>query len=233
MGKFADAIRDRRKSRQRRLGFGAAAEERQPSMLVGTVGVVDGADFCLAFSESDEADMQSAGVELWGARLEALTTENVAAAKERGAAFVSFVIEGARADAMLDEEMDYVVRLPGPRIDEADARALGSMRPAELAVPLQFPLSLQSVLDVRRLALFASVPMGTVCPTDISAGDIEALRDSGFALLALVPGASADDVAAVKQRILDLPERKSKRDEDAQPLIPTVRAGSEDGGGED
>ncbi len=233
MGKFADAIRDRRKGRQRRLGFGAAAEERQPSMLVGTVGVVDGADFCLAFSESDEADMQSAGVELWGARLEALTTENVAGAKERGAAFVSFVLEGARADAMLDEDIDYVVRLPGPRIDEADARALGSMGPAEIAVPLQFPLSLQSVLDVRRLALFASVPMGTVCPTDISAGDIEALRDSGFALLALAPGASADDVAAVKQRILDLPERKSKRDEDAQPLIPTVRAGSEDGAGEE
>ena len=233
MGKFADAIRDRRKSRQRRLGFGAAAEERRPSMLVGTVGVVDGADFCLAFSESDEADMESAGVELWGARLEALTTENVAAAKERGAAFVSFVIEGARADAMLDEDIDYVVRLAGPRIDEADARALGSMRPAEIAVPLQFPLSLQSVLDVRRLALFASVPMGTVCPTDISAGDIEALRDSGFALLALAPGASAEDVAAVKQRILDLPERKSKRDEDAQPLIPTVRAGSEDAAGEE
>ena len=233
MGKFADAIRDRRKSRQRRLGFGAAAEERRPSMLVGTVGVVDGADFCLAFSESDEADMHSAGVELWGARLEALTTENVAGAKERGAAFVSFVIEGARADAMLDEDIDYVVRLAGPRIDEADARALGSMRPAEIAVPLQFPLSLQSVLDVRRLALFASVPMGTVCPTDISAGDIEALRDSGFALLALAPGASAEDVAAVKQRILDLPERKSKRDEDAQPLIPTVRAGSEDAAGEE
>ena len=233
MGKFADAIRDRRKSRQRRLGFGAAAEERRPSMLVGTVGVVDGADFCLAFSESDEADMQSAGAELWGARLEALTTENVAAAKERGAAFVSFVLEGARADAMLDEDIDYVVRLAGPRIDEADARALGSMRPAEIAVPLQFPLSLQSVLDVRRLALFASVPMGTVCPTDISAGDIEALRDSGFALLALAPGASAEDVAAVKQRILDLPERKSKRDEDAQPLIPTVRAGSEDAAGEE
>ena len=233
MGKFADAIRDRRKSRQRRLGFGAVAEERQPSMLVGTVGVVDGADFCLAFSESDEADMQSAGVELWGARLEELTTENVAGAKERGAAFVSFVIEGARADAMLDEDMDYVVRLAGPRIDEADARALGSLRPAEIAVPLQFPLSLQSVVDVRRLALFASVPMGTACPTDISAGDIEALRDSGFALLALAPGASAEDVAAVKQRILDLPERKSKRDEDAQPLIPTVRAGSEDGAGEE
>ena len=233
MGKFADAIRDRRKSRQRRLGFGAAAEERQPSMLVGTVGVVDGADFCLAFSESDEADMQSAGVELWGARLEELTTENVAGAKERGAAFVSFVLEGARADAMLDEDMDYVVRLADPKIDEADARALGSMRPAEIAVPLQFPLSLLSVLDVRRLALFASVPMGTVCPTDISAGDIEALRDSGFALLALAPGASAEDVAAIKQRILDLPERKSKRDEDAQPLIPTVRAGSEDGAGEE
>ena len=233
MGKFADAIRDRRKSRQRRLGFGASSEERPASMLLGTVGVVEGADFCLAFSESDEADARSASVGLWGARLDELTAENVASAKERGASFVSFVLDGARADAMLDEEMDYVVRLPGPRIDEVDARALGSLRPAEIAVPLQFPLSLQAVLDIRRLALFASVPMGTVCPTDISAGDIEALRDSGVALLALAQGASAEDVAAVKQRIADLPERKSQRDDDAHPLLPTMRPSADDGSDDD
>ena len=134
---------------------------------------------------------------------------------------------------MLDEEMDYVVRLPDPRIDEADARALGSLRPAEIAVAVQFPLSLKAVLDIRRLALFASAPLGTVCPSDISAGDIEALRDSGVAVLVLAPGASAEDVVAVKRRIADLPEPKSRRDDDTQALLPTTRASADDSSDDD
>ena len=81
MGKFADAIRDRRKSRQRRLGFGAAAEEKQPSMLVGTIGVVDGADFCLALSEDDIAAAELGDVAVWGTRLDELTPDKVAGAK--------------------------------------------------------------------------------------------------------------------------------------------------------
>jgi hypothetical protein len=227
MGKFADAIRDRRKSRQRRLGFGAAVEERQPTMLVGTIGVVDGADFCLALSKDDISAAESAGVDVWGTRLDALNPETVAGAKERGAAFVSFELEGARADGLLDEEMDYVVRLADLRIDESEARALGSLRPAEIAVEVEFPVSLSSILDLRRLAMLASAPMGVKCPADVSAGDLEALRDSGVAVLVIGPDASPAEVAEVKQRIADLPERNSKRDDDAQPLIPTVRPGAD------
>lgn len=233
MGKFADAIRDRRKSRQRRLGFGAASDERQPSILVGAMGIVEGADFTLALSESDASAAESAGVELWGERLDALTSESVSDAKERGASFVSFLLDDARADAMLDEDMDYVVRLTDLRIEEADARALGSLRPAEIAVAVDFPVGLSAILDLRRLALFASAPLGVKCPADISAGDIEALRDSGVAVFVLDDGVSADDLAAVKQRIADLPERKSRRDENAQPLIPALRSGAEDGLGEE
>lgn len=233
MGKFADAIRDRRQSRQRRLGFGAAAEERQPSMLVGAIGVVEGADFCLALSDDDVSAAEAAGVDLWGTRLDALTAEAVDEAKARGAAFVSFELDGARADGLLDEDMDYVVRLGDLSMAEADARALGSLRPAEIAVEVAFPLGLGTVLDLRRLAMLVSAPMGVKCPTDISAGDIEALRDSGVAVFVLGPEASAEDVAAVKQRIADLPERKPKRDEGAQPLIPTAGSGTENGTDED
>lgn len=233
MGKFADAIRDRRKGGQRRLGFGAGSEERQPTMLVGTIGVVEGADFCLALNDDDCAAAESSDVAVWGTRLDGLTTDNVHAAKERGAAFVSFELDGARADAMLDEDLDFVVRLSDLRIDEADARALGSLRPAELAVEVEFPVGLGAILELRRLALLTSAPLGVKCPTDISAGDIEALRDSGVAVFVLERDASPDDVSAVKQRIADLPERKPKRNEDAQPLIPTMRPGGDDGVGDE
>ncbi len=233
MGKFADAIRDRRKGGQRRLGFGAASDERQPTMLVGTIGVVEGADFCLALDDKDRSAAQSSDLAVWGTRLDALTADNVAAAKDSGAAFVSFELDGARADALLDEDVDYVVRLGDVRIDEADARALGSLRPAELAVEVEFPVGLTAILELRRLALLTSVPLGVKCPTDVSAGDIEALRDSGVAVFVLDRDVSPDDVAAVKQRIADLPERKSKRNEDAQPLIPTMRPGGDEGSGEE
>lgn len=233
MGKFADAIRDRRKSRQRRLGFGAAAEERPPSMLVGSIGVVEGADFCLALSEEGISAAESAEVDVWGTRLDELTPEGVAGAKERGAAFVSFEIDGARADAMLDEDIDFVVRLADLSIDESRARALGSLRPAEIAVEVEFPVSLETALDLRRLAMLASAPMGAKCPTDVSAGDLEALRDSGVAVLVLGPDATADEIKAVKQRIADLPERKAKRDDEAQPLIPTMRSGGDNAPDED
>ena len=233
MGKFADAIRDRRKGGQRRLGFGAASDERQPTMLVGTIGVVEGADFCLALDDDDRAEAESSDLAVWGTRLDALTADNVAAAKDSGAAFVSFELDGARADALLDEDVDYVVRLGDVRIDEADARALGSLRPAELAVEVEFPVGLTAILELRRLALLTSVPLGVKCPTDVSAGDIEALRDSGVAVFVLDRDVSPDDVAAVKQRIADLPERKSKRNEDAQPLIPTMRPGGDEGSGEE
>ncbi|MDE2745255.1 MAG: hypothetical protein OXI41_04605 [Chloroflexota bacterium] len=233
MGKFADAIRDRRKSRQRRLGFGAAADEPQATMLVGAIGVVEGADFCLALSEDDIAAVESANVDLWGTRLDALTAESVAQAKERGAAFVSFELDGARADGLLDEDIDFVVRLDDLRLEEADARALGSLRPAEIAVEVEFPVGLGDILNLRRLAMFASAPMGVKCPSDISAGDIEALRDSGVAVLVLGPGATAEEITAVRQRVADLPERKPKRDDGAQPLIPTMRSGTDSGTDED
>lgn len=223
MGKLADAIRDRRKGRQRRMGFGAAAEEQQASMLVGAFGPVDGADFCVALSESDVDALESSGSAIWGARLVVLTRDSVAQAKEQGASFVAFTLDNARADAMLDEDLDYVVRLLDQRLDEAEARALGSFRPAIVAPDVEFPLSLAGSIEIRRLALFASAPLGVICPADVSAGDIEALRDAGVAALLLVEGSSSDDVAAVKERVINLPERKPRRDEDMQPLIPTTR----------
>ena len=228
MGKFADAIRDRRKGRQRRLGFGATAESPQPSLLVGTIGVVDGADFWLALNDDDAAACssasESADAGLWGMRLDSLTSESVAAAKERGAAFVSFLLDGARADAMLDDEMDYVVRIDTLELEESTARALGSLRPAELAVEVEFPVSLNDSLALRRLALLVSAPIGAKCPADISAGDIEALRDSGVAVLVIGPDATTEEVASLKQRIAEIPERKPKRSDDSHPLIPTMRS---------
>ncbi|MCY3568021.1 MAG: hypothetical protein OXH38_05300 [Chloroflexi bacterium] len=227
MGKFADAIRDRRKGGQRRLGFGASVEQRQPSMLVGAVGAVDCADFCLATDDESMSQIASSEAALWGARVEPLTADGVARAKEQGASFVAFTIDEARADALLDEDLDYVVRLTELRIEESDARALASLRPAEVAAPVEFPVSVETVLQLRRLALLIAAPIGVRCPSDVSDGDLQALRDSGVAVVALGPDATADEISSLKERIADLPERNTRGDSDTQPLIPTLRAGGD------
>ena len=229
MGKLADALKERRQSRQRRLGFGAPAQERPPQMLLGTVGVVDGADFCLALTESEAAAAAESDAALWGARLVVLTPESAATAKAAGASFVSFVLDDARADAMLDEEIDYIVRLLDVGFDESAARALGSLQPAMIGLEaLDLPLSVTDIIQLRRLAMFAAAPICVTTPSHISAGDIQALRDSGAAALLLAEGATAEDAAAVKQRIADLPERKSRRDDEARPLIPTISPSAAD-----
>ncbi len=215
------------------MGFGAVAHETRPSMLVGTVGAVAGGDFCVAISEAEAQAAESAELDFWGARLVVLTEETVAQAKERGAAFVAFTIEDARADGLLDDEIDYVVRLPYSRIEESDARALGSLRPAVVAASINFPLSVSGVLEIRRLAALTMAPIGVMCPANVSVGEIHAMRDSGVAALVLIDGASDEDVARVKQAIIDLPERSTRRDEDPQPLIPTMSGGIPGGSQDD
>ena len=229
MGKLADALKERRQSRQRRLGFGAPTQERPPEMLLGTVGLVDGADFCLALTELEAAAAAESDTALWGARLVVLTPESAASAKAAGASFVSFVLDDARADAMLDEEIDYIIRLLNVDVDESGARALGSLRPAMIGVEaLELPLSASDIIQLRRLAMFAAAPISVTTTAEISAGDIQALRDSGVSALLLSEGATAEEVAAVKQRIAELPERKSKRDDEARPLIPTISPSASD-----
>ena len=186
MGKLADALKERRQSRQRRLGFGAAAQERPPEMLLGTVGLVAGADFCLALTESEAAAAAKSDTALWGARLVVLTPESAAAAKQAGASFVSFVLDDARADALLDEEIDYIVRLLNVDVDESGARALGSLRPAMIGVEaLQLPLSAIDIIQLRRLAMFAAAPIAVTTTVEISSGDIQALRELGVRHLLL------------------------------------------------
>ena len=228
MGKFADALRDRRQSRQRRLGFGAVADEQGPSLLIGSVGAVAGADFWV-FDEGDAPPQDGDEDALVGIRLAAANLERVTEAREAGAAFVTIWMEYARADALLDEQMDYVIRVPQTRVEDSDARALGSLRPTLVVPNLSFPLRMPGLLELRRTTLLTGAALGAIAPADVSASDLELLRDSGVVAI-LIDHADAEQLAQIKERVAALPERKSRRDDDLQPLLPTLRS---DGGDEE
>lgn len=228
MGKFEDAIRDRRKSRQRRLGFGAAPSEQGPSILVGSLGAVEGADFFVLL-EGDENSTEIEAGQLWGMRVAAATLDRVTAAREAGAAFATIWLEYSRAEALLDEQMDYVIRVPHTRLEDSDARALAGLRPTLVSPNVEFPLRMRGLLELRRMWLLTGAGLGIIVPPDISAQDLELLRDAGVVSI-VIEHASAEEVAAVKARVAGLPEHKTPRDEDLQPLLPTARSGGADYG---
>lgn len=228
MAKFGDAIRDRRKTRQRRMGFGAGAAEQGPSILVGSLGVVEGADFFVLL-EGDETSVEIEEGQLWGMRVAAATLDRVAAAREAGAAFATIWLEYSRAEALLDDQMDYVIRVPHTRLEDSDARALAGLRPTLVSPDVEFPLRMRGLLELRRMGLLTGAGLGIIVPPDISAQDLELLRDSGVVAI-LIEHASVEEIAAVKARVAGLPEHKTPRDEDLQPLLPTPRSGGADYG---
>ena len=233
MGKLSDAIRDTRRRRQRRIGFSTAAADKTPSMLIGVrdgaIGAA-GADFW-SVEAGVEPPSDDADVRFWGVRLPAADAVSAAAAAENGAAYVAFSVAEAQADALLNTDIEYIVVLGDADLDEQRLRALASLRPtAALAPAAAFPLSVAALVELRRVAMLIGAPLGIAAPADIAASDLELLRDSGVVGL-LLSEADADQIAALRQRIIDLPERKPRRDsDDVQPLLPTTRldAGDDD-----
>lgn len=214
MGKLADAISARRAESRQGRDVRADAREREPEVLVGTIGFVAGADHCIAFNEADVKDIEQGEVPVWGIRFTVLTADRVQMAKSRGASYASCTLDEVRAEVALDPDFDIVVRLLDTDMDEATVRALARLRPSAISPVPQFPLSLRDAVEMHRLGMLTGIPLAILCPIDVSASDLEILRDAGLGCMLLSRGATADDVATVKRRIAELPARTPGRNED-------------------
>lgn len=219
MGSLADALNARREQSRQPRDLQAGEEEREPEVLVGTIGLVAGADHCIAFDETDAAAIVHGDVPIWGIRFTVLTPDRVQMAKSRGASYASCTLDEVRAQVALDPDFDIVVRLLDTDMDEATIRALARFGPAALAPAPQFPLSLRDAVNMHRLNMLTGIPLAILCPIDVSASDLRILRDAGLGCMLLSRGATPDDVAAVKQQIAELPAVVPYLDEDgAAPL---------------
>ena len=205
MGKLANAISARRNESRQERDARALEEGRVPDVLVGTIGFVPGADHCIAFNDIDLAAIERADVPLWGIRFTVLTPDRVQMAKSRGASYASCTIDEVQAEVALDPDFDIVVRLLDTDMDEANLRALARFEPAAISPAPQFPLSLRDAANLHRLGTLTGVPLAILCPIDVSSSDLKVLRDAGLGCMLLARGATPDDVAAVKQRIAELP----------------------------
>lgn len=222
MGKLADAIRQRRRRSQRRLGFGAAREGGGRTMLIATAGHVEGAEVCLL-------DAPDEGVPaLWGLDADDFDADGRKAAIEQGAAFFAFGSASADGAVLLaDRAVDLVLRLDAEYSDD-ELAAFGTLRPTLAVAPNpEFPLSVPAVAGLRRIVSRVGAPLAVILGAEVSDADLELLRDSGAAGLMMPPGATPEDVRVLAERLEALPERKPDARVDASPLVPQL-AGDQD-----
>lgn len=209
MANLIDAINARQRRSRETQAVGDSVEDREPEVLVGTIGFVEGPDHCIAFNQSDLAEIEQGDVRLWGVRFTVLTADRVQEGKSRGASYASCTMDEVRAEVILDPDFDIVVRLLDSDMDEATLRALARFGPAAISPAPRFPLSLRDATNMHRLNMLTGVPLAILCPVDVTDNDLEILRDAGLGCMLLARGATPDDVAAVKQRIAALPERRT------------------------
>ena len=220
MNKLAERLRAARR-RDRRLGFGPADAPQAASrgLLIAARGAdAAGADLALLPDAAAVGDSAA----LAGVELSPLTTEGAAAAEEAGAAFVVYDPDQAEAEALLRVRLDYVLRLPARDIEDGELRAVASLRPTLVIGPaVSEPMPVAALIALRRIGLGVGAPLAVSIPATAGAGLLEVLRDSGVVVLVL-ESPSADEVAALRGRIAELPVR-SRRREDDSPVVTGVR----------
>lgn len=223
MNKLAERLRHARRRGGRRLGFGGAGDPEGASrgLLIAARGTpANGVD--LAILPSPDA-VAGAGDAVLGVEAIPLTAADAEAAEDAGATFVVYDPDQAEAEALLREELDYVLRLPDRAIEDSELRAVGSLRPTLVIGPAgEEPMPVARLIELRRIALTVGAPLAIPVPADASRALLEVLRDSGVIVL-LLEDPSADQVGALRIRIAELPVGPRRRDDDSSLVVTGIR----------
>jgi hypothetical protein len=231
MTKLSDAIQSARRHGGRSLGFGATSGADQPKrgLLIASVGNdAAGADVQIVLeAESVATAVAAAGAIPIGLGPAALTSDAAAAAQQASASFAVFDPATTNADALLNEELEYCVRV-ALDADEGQLRAIGSLRPVLIILSsLSDPLPVTEMLALRRAVMLTGAPAAVRVEPGASAPFLQSLRDSGVIALGLADPSSAD-VDALRARIAELPEPAHKRRGDGGAIVPGIVSGEAD-----
>lgn len=234
MSKLADKIKAATRISTGGIGFGAARETAEPTMVLAG----------LAKDARDAAELQKRGaaaVILTGARAEqgrdvqhaiagaaiaGKADDEAKAYREGGFDFVVFDPNQASATALLDEKCGYVMSVPKD-FDEHDLRALESFQLDALDVGvIDGTLTVRRQIELRRLFGMTRKPLMARLKGDISSAELQALRDTGVVLVA---SDRADDIERLRATIDGLPPRARRRDDDRPaPFVPQAATAGDD-----
>lgn len=217
MSKLSERMRRAARAESRPVGLVVTATAPQPTMLViaeveakDAGSAAEHADAILlpeGAGETDIAEAAKASVPV-GVRLAKGDRDSVAALRKAGVDFIVLTEESA-ASALMDEEISYILDVPGEPT-ETDLRALDAL-PLEalIAPPVDGGLTIRRSINLRRFVTFARKPLLLPVDGDVDAADLEALRELNVLLLL----ASAASAAALREKVAALPPRRHRRAE--------------------
>jgi hypothetical protein len=241
MSKLANKIRKITRMEPAPLGFGTtAARARPPALLLMVHGPASGLRPTTNLTDSGldalllslNPEKEAAEAARWaktaddlscGVRVPSAAGETAGVLKQAGIDFLAFEAESASADALLDTEMGYVLVLVGDPSDTLLRAMADFSLDALWLADWRGPLTVRSQLELRRIYLLARTPLLVPVHADISAGDLECLRDTGVVGVA-VDGhehGAWDRLPALRKAIDGLPPpRTRRREERADAVLP-------------
>ena len=224
------------------MGFGAAARRDDVSrsmLLLGTVTLrgmyrvstvrkklVDALLITLDSEDSKELTDNADSLEglLWGVSVSRIDQERIATLKEAGCDFVVFD-SSANAVVLNDEDLGKIMRV-GKDLSEGSAAAINDL-PIDGALfttdDLRLPLSVKDLIDIESVRGMLGKPFMVDVPTDLSTPELEVIRDTGTAALAVdVLSKAVRELAERVDSLKPKRHRSGRRDE----LTPSVPLGT-------
>ncbi len=224
------------------MGFGAAARRDDVSrslLLLGTVTLrgmyrvstvrkklVDALLITLDSEDSKELTDNADSLEglLWGVSVSGIDEERIATLKEAGCDFVVFD-SSANAAVLNDEDLGKIMRV-GKDLSEGSAAAINDL-PIDGALfttdDLRLPLSVKDLIDIESVRGMLGKPFMVDVPTDLSTPELEVIRDTGTAALAVdVLSKAVRELAERVDSLKPKRHRSGRRDE----LTPSVPLGT-------
>lgn len=239
VSKLAEKIRRSMRRQAAAIGFGAAREAPEPTLVLAGAAkdardagelARRGADVVVLGSQNSPAkpdgarDVKDVAVGVW---IAGSADNESAACREAGCDFVVFDPDRASATALLEENIGYVMRLPRD-LSDSDIRALEGFGLDALEVgTIDGPLTVRRQMELRRLQAMTRKPLMAEVQGSISSAELQALRDAG---VAVVVGQGADSIEKLRKTIDALPPRSRKREGEERPvpLVPHAGGGEEE-----
>jgi hypothetical protein len=242
MSKLSDAIRSAGRPTPAPLGFGfgprtAAAAHATMLSLVrlnsneankaeeaarkgADAVIIDGGD-----SGKVKEFAKKAPDLLLGVRPQKPERENIASLRDAGADFVVLDTESGMADALLEENVGFVL-LARSDTDDTRLRVLADLNlDALIPPPPDGSLTIERLLELRRVSALGRTPLLLEIAGDAGASSLQALRECGVAGL-VIEGSQLGKLEKLRETIAALPTRGKKREERGEAMIPAAAAAS-------
>jgi hypothetical protein len=170
---------------------------------------------------TDDADSLEGLV--WGVSAPGIDQERMASLKDAGCDFVVFD-SSANAAVLNDEDLGKIMRV-GKDLSEGAAAAIHDL-PIDGALltadDLRLPLSVQDLIDIESVRGMLGKPFMVDVPTDLSTPELEVIRDTGTAALAVdILSKAVRELAERVDSLKPKRQRSGRRDE----LTPSVPLG--------